>query len=278
MPRGSELISASILEARAYLDRAISRLDELSIIDQERLAYLEQRTVDQKEANEDLFHSVNNALFVMSVNVDLIKRYLRRSSELRPEIARRVEQLQLNVRQLTELNRQLLAMNTTGTGPLYVVQSFISLRVAIQHAVETYADVAQEKNIEIAWTLPEFPAIAIWTDGVGIATVLDNLLSNAIKFSERGTKVTVTMTRKARDLICSVFDQGPGLTPEEIATVFIRGVTAGPKPTAGESSIGYGLAIAREVVESLGGRLWCESEKGKGSAFLFSIPATAEPR
>jgi signal transduction histidine kinase len=247
-------------------------------VDHDRLAYLEQRSVDDREAAEDTFHAANNALFVMNVNLQLLTRHLTRGQECNhPEVQRWLSVLSQKLDEVALLNRKLLSGSASGEGPLYLVHSYISFRAAIQRAIDTYADVASEKRIGILWTLPQFPAIAVWTDGVAIGTVLDNLLSNAIKFSEPETEIEVVMTREGTDLVCAVCDQGPGLSSEEMAHVFDRGANLGPKPTAGESSSGFGLSIARDVVESLGGRIWCEAVEGKGSCFKFAIPIVAPP-
>ena len=107
-------------------------------------------------------------------------------------------------------------------------------------------------------------------------TVLDNLLSNAVKFSQPGTRTTVSMRREAKELICTVRDEGPGLSDDDVALLFQRGAQLDPRPTAGESSSGIGLAVALEVAESLGGRIWCDSKKGEGTSFMFALPTDAQ--
>jgi two-component system sensor histidine kinase/response regulator len=138
--------------------------------------------------------------------------------------------------------------------------------------LDTYADVARKKRIPVSSEVPDFPAIAIWTDAIAIGTVLDNLVSNAIKFSKPGKRMTVTISRSGTDLVCAVCDEGPGLSKEDLARIFQRGARLRPKPTGGETSSGYGLAITRDLVRKLGGRIWCESVEGKGTCFTFSLP------
>jgi signal transduction histidine kinase len=270
--------SQETLEARAFLRQAVTRIHELSDIEHARLRYLEQRTHDHQEIAEDLFHSANNALFIMSVNLDLLTRYLRASGELEKGPVRRWLALLVDKSQtIAAINRQLLKAGEAGmTGALYLVHSFISFRVAIQRAVDVYSDVAHEKNITINWAIPDYAAIAIWSDGVAIGSVLDNLLSNAIKFSKPGTSIDVTMQREGEELVCAVRDHGPGMSEADVARAFERGARRGPKPTGGETSSGYGLAIAKGIVDSLGGRIWCECEQGAGCCFFFSLP-TAPP-
>jgi signal transduction histidine kinase len=269
----------TMMEARALLTQAIARLDALSDIDRDRLIYLEQRQAeleqqsqDNQTAAQDLFHTANNALFIVSVNLELLKRHEAMHSPCGHDVAKWLGLMSQKIGEVALTNRRLLAATTTGKGPLYLIHSYISFRAVIQRALDVYADVAREKNVRISWELPEFPAITIWTDGVAIGTVLDNLLSNAIKFSLPDTNIQVTMRRTGNELICTVRDEGPGLSAEDVAMLFQRGTQLEPRPTGGESSAGSGLAIARGVVESLGGRIWCESEKGAGSSFMFALP------
>jgi len=272
-------ISPATLQARGYLKKAVARLDELSDIDHARLVYLEQRAQDNQETTEDLFHAANNALFIISVNLELLTRHLLVTEECEHASVKKWLALLLQkTNEIATVNRQLLNVGKEGEdSPLYLIHSYISFRVAIQRAVDIYSDVAREKNITINWTVPEFPAIAIWSDGVAIGSVLDNLLSNAAKFSRPNTTIDVTMRRKGDDLICTVRDEGPGLSEEDLSHLFERGTPLTSKPTGGETSSGYGLALAKGIVESLGGRIWCESIEGEGSCFYFSLPSDVEP-
>jgi len=272
--RGSER-SSEMAAARVCLDEALARMGELSVVDRDRLVYLEQSTVDNREAAEDLFHTANNALFIISLNLELLAGHLSLREECQhQEVKKWLALLMRKTQEIGSVTRRLLAAGTEG--PLYLIQSFVSFRSVIEQALEIYGDVARDKNIEIICELPAFPAIAIWTDAVAVGTVLDNLLSNAIKFSEPGETITVKMTRKGKELICAVSDNGPGLSEDERSRCFERGIQLTPKPTGGESSSGYGLAVARDVVERLGGRIWCESVEGKGSSFMFSLPAVVQ--
>ena len=272
--RESDHLSAEMVAARVCLDEALDRIEELTEVDRERLVYLERSSVDKQQVTEDLFHTANNALFVIAVNVELLARHLLVREECRHgEVRKWLALLNQKTKEMGGVTRRLLSAGTEG--PMYLIQTFVSLRSVIEQALEIYGDVAAEKKIEIVWKLPAFPAIAIWTDAVAVGTVLDNLLSNAIKFSHAGATITVTMTRKEKELICTVSDDGPGLSEKDQSRLFQRGAQLGPKPTGGESSSGHGLAAASEVVERLGGRIWCESVEGKGSSFMFSLPMVA---
>jgi signal transduction histidine kinase len=268
--RSGHMAGSPMGAARDWLDKAIARIDELSVADRERLLYLEQRSADSKEVTEDVFHSANNALFVMNVELQLLTRHL--SAECaHPEVKRWLTILKAKIDEIKTVNQRLFAVEAGG--PLYVIHSFISFQSVVQRTLDVYADVARSKRISISWTVPEFAAVTIWSDAVAIGTVLDNLVSNAIKFSRPGKAIKITISREGKEIVCVIRDEGPGLSKADVARVFQRGVPLGPKPTGGESSTGYGLAIARDIVSKLGGRIWCESTEGQGTCFGFSLPA-----
>lgn len=102
--------------------------------------------------------------------------------------------------------------------------------------------------------------------------VLHNLLSNAIKFSHQGKRIEVRLEREGDQVIVSVMDQGVGIPSREVDTLFQPFQKTSARTTGGERSTGLGLAIVRNIVESHGGRIWCESEVGRGSTFRISLP------
>ena len=121
-------------------------------------------------------------------------------------------------------------------------------------------------HLEVPEGLPPVSA-----DPNRLERVLVNLLSNALKYSPPGTPVTVSFQRRDGEVVTSVTDRGPGIPPEEIPNLFqryYRGAAARDR----DGGLGLGLYIARTLVEAHGGRIWVESEPGKGSTFSFSLP------
>lgn len=121
-------------------------------------------------------------------------------------------------------------------------------------------------------TPPGIPQVI--ADPARTRQILFNLLANAIKFSDENGHVGVTMAEHDRDVVVSVSDDGPGLTPAELDVIFEPYERAGRGP--GQEGTGLGLALVREFVERQGGRVWVESQPGRGSTFRFSIPAAAQ--
>jgi signal transduction histidine kinase len=116
---------------------------------------------------------------------------------------------------------------------------------------------------------PELPPVS--ADPARLERILVNLLSNALKFSPPESPVTVSFARRGDEVITSVTDRGPGIPPEDLPRLFQRYYRA---PTADERQrgVGLGLYITRMLVEAHGGRIWAESEVGRGSTFSFSLP------
>ncbi|OLC53603.1 MAG: hypothetical protein AUH85_13875 [Chloroflexi bacterium 13_1_40CM_4_68_4] len=104
--------------------------------------------------------------------------------------------------------------------------------------------------------------------------MLVNLLSNAVKFTPDGGRVDVRATRRDGEIHLSVRDTGVGIAPEDRALIFEEFQQASAGRQA-EASTGLGLSLARKLVELHGGRIWVESEIGKGSTFTVALPIAA---
>jgi signal transduction histidine kinase len=129
---------------------------------------------------------------------------------------------------------------------------------------------AEAKGIQINLLAPPAP-VRVKVDPGKIEQVLNNLLSNAIKYSPSDTTILVSVDQAPDEIIVTVRDQGPGIPSEEQHDLFNPFRTTSIRPASGESSTGLGLYIARRIVEEHGGRIWVESDTGKGSAFSFTL-------
>ncbi|GAA5036030.1 hypothetical protein GCM10011506_31390 [Marivirga lumbricoides] len=112
------------------------------------------------------------------------------------------------------------------------------------------------------------------TDKTYLKRIIDNLVSNAIKFSPFGTQINYTITREDENILFSVKDQGPGLTEDDKSRLFKKYQQLSAKPIGTDESTGLGLYIVKTMVDKMGGKIWVESEHGKGSNFLVSLPAS----
>lgn len=108
--------------------------------------------------------------------------------------------------------------------------------------------------------------------------VITNLVGNAIKFTPEGGQIWVRIQRRPSDVVVRVIDSGVGIPPEEQKKLFSKFYQVDSSATRQAGGAGLGLYIARLIVEAHGGRIWVESQVGKGSAFSFSLPLSRSPR
>lgn len=246
-------IAASIVRARAELDQALAGLRQLPAFETGTVALVA--------------HALINYLTVSNGTIELLLRDLSTLSEA--QLRSRLDTLQEANDLMTRAVARL--MNTAPEdGPTLVVGD-VDLVAVAQLARDYYQHVADNKRITIAFESSTASA-TVRTVRVAIAAVLDNLLSNAVKFSPPGRRVWVRVRAEPGSVVCTVQDEGPGLSHEDQAKLFQQGVRLSAVPTGGEPSFGYGLAVAKSLVDRLGGELWCESELGAGALFGVRLP------
>jgi signal transduction histidine kinase len=132
---------------------------------------------------------------------------------------------------------------------------------------------AKKRGVAIATDLDP-ASLALFVDGPKIEQVLTNLLSNAVEHSPAGGGVTVSSRRLATEVRVQVADAGPGVSLAQQQRLFQPFASGQARKSTGEGSIGLGLAIARKIVEAHGGRMFVESEPGRGAVFGFTLPAS----
>jgi signal transduction histidine kinase len=185
------------------------------------------------------------------------------------------KQLRLIQRSTQRANRlieDLLDVTRIETGRLSIEPRAHDAAALLTEAHETIRLSAEEKAIQLEHQvsdgIPEVQA-----DHDRILQVLCNLGTNAIKFTPEGGRVTLRAESSEGQIRFTVTDTGPGMPPEQLEHIFGRFWQANHGDRRG---VGLGLAIVKGIVEAHGGRIWAESELGKGSTFYFTIPA-AEP-
>jgi PAS domain S-box-containing protein len=160
------------------------------------------------------------------------------------------------------------------TGKLMLEMKRGSLATLVQQLVTVLGPVAARKQIslkhQVQADLPDFPF-----DEHRLMQVLVNLTNNALKFTPENGRVTITAREAPKDPGCvevCVNDTGCGIAAAELKRIFERLYQVPNSDRGSEQGVGLGLYIARELVQSHGGKIWVESELGTGSTFCFSIP------
>jgi len=174
---------------------------------------------------------------------------------------------------LLELVNQLLDMSRLEARRLSITKVPTSIRKLVREAAAE-AQVSFPKHQFVLKLAKGLPRVDI--DATRIRQVLDNLLSNAIKYSEEGTEVVISVRRAEDELLVSVADQGIGIPADQLSRVFERMFRVEQAPASRARGAGLGLSIAKGLVELQGGRIWVESEEGKGTTSYFTLPVYAK--
>jgi len=173
---------------------------------------------------------------------------------------------------LTGLVADLRDLSLAEAGQLKLVLEPANLAELVQRRVSQAEVMARKKDIvlksDIAAGLPY-----VEMDGKRIEQVVANLLINALNHTPSGGTVTVSVSSGRDGVLVSVTDTGEGISPEHLPHIFERFYRADNARSRKSGGAGLGLAIAKQMVELHGGRIWVDSEVGKGSKFSFTLPA-----
>ena len=166
-----------------------------------------------------------------------------------------------NMLDIGQLERGQMRMNTIA----------MTLPAAVEPAMRVVKRQAEQRRVTVESRVPnDTPAVT--ADPRRVEQVLINLLSNAIKFSQPDAKVVIAAQVKENDIVVSVQDFGVGIGEEFLQRLFDKFEHEEAALTRATQGTGLGLAICKQIVTALGGRIWVESEVGKGSTFFFSLP------
>lgn len=252
-----ERVAAAIQRAQAELEQALLELEKVPSLDPGTIAFKA--------------HTLNNYLAVATGAVQLLQLSL--SDHPDPQVKSWLQGLG----HVTDLMRHTVSQLNPASSATQASFRFLKwdLATLARRTSDYYQRVAKAKDITIVCE-GSGDLAPVWTDPVAVAAVLDNLLSNAVKYSPPGRSIWVQLRQEGATVVCSIRDEGPGLTPEDQARLFQRGARLSTSTTGGEASNGYGLAVAKELVDRLGGELWCESTLGAGACFSFRLPVYRE--
>ena len=240
----------------------------------ERARKLEQAYRELQEADRLKDELVQNVSHELRTPLTFIKGYVellleedmgpinerqRESLSIVAEKSNSVTRLVSDIIFLEQIERESLQLGT--------VQMADLVRLTLQGGEVTAAAAGIRLQTDIEPDLPPVTA-----DRDRITQVLDNLLANAIKFSPVGGTITFGLRRQGDAILASVADTGIGIPREQLGRVFERFYQVDGSATRRFGGAGVGLAIVKRIVEAHGGRIWVESELGKGSTFYFTIP------
>jgi len=193
-----------------------------------------------------------------------------------PEKGQRMIEIAVeNTDRLVRLINDILDIERIDSGEVDMHRTRCDVSKLVESAVTELRPLATQTEVTLG---AEAEPMAVFADPDRVHQTLVNLISNAVKFSEPGGAVRVSASSEDGEVLFRVRDGGRGIPPEKLETIFERFQQVDASDSREKGGTGLGLAICRTIVERHGGRIWAESELGKGSSFLFSLPTRARSR
>ena len=164
----------------------------------------------------------------------------------------------------------LLEWSRSQTGRIWFNPDYLELVAVVNEVLELANDSALQKPVKILRNLPN--SLISYADKDMVSTILRNLISNAIKFSYPGGQIEISAENSKEEIKLIITDYGVGIRPEAINKLWRIDESYSTMGTSKEKGTGLGLLLCKEFVEKHGGKIWVESQLGKGSKFAFTIP------
>lgn len=271
------LVSKEVLDESRERARALSQLLRLEReMTDERLLTERERGDAGLRARDDFMgmvtHDLRTLLGAVALTLETQARTRPRADDVTEQRELRMSRrLQHLTARMNRLIGDLVDVSAIEAGRFEISPRAHDARVLLKDSLEVFLPVAAAKGVSLETTAPPSP-LGGKLDAERILQVLANLISNAIKFTEQGGQVSLAVEQVEGALRFAVADTGRGVAPDHLNVIFERfwQVKKGDR-----GGLGLGLFISQQIVAAHGGRIWAQSEPGKGSTFFFTLPTTA---
>ncbi len=251
--------------------QAIATPLEKELIGSTLLVYQDLTRVRKLETvRRDFVSNVSHELRTPLASLKALTETLQEGALEDPPAARRfLQRMDTEIDNMTQMVRELLELSRIESGKIPLNLQPVDPCGLIEAAVERMQLQAERAGIEIQNECFE-PLPQVRADAERIEQVLVNLMHNAVKFTPQGGKIALGARPELGKVTFFVRDTGVGIAHKDLARIFERFYKADQSRSGGGT--GLGLSIARHTIEAHEGRIWAESEPGKGSTFYFSLP------
>lgn len=224
------------------------------------------RMFEQNDWVTEVVHEIRSPLTAILSYADLLDR-----TDLSPEMRTRfVTIIQQETESVSHMATRFLNLARLESGRVIMNRQQVEIAEIVRRAVDVITPLANDQKRMLLKHIPSnLPKVL--GDSEHLHQVLLNLLNNAIKYSYPGDKIRVSVKSETSQIIISVSDTGPGIASDQIPHLFQKFYRIPDNERTIKGS-GLGLIVAKHIIEAHQGKIWVESEVGKGSIFSFSLP------
>jgi signal transduction histidine kinase len=261
--------------AVALSDQAAAVIDNARLFKELEESYEKLKDLDKTKMEffTLISHELRNPLAVIKGYAELLSNGTL--GPINDKQRDKLKRIRENVDKLADMVGKMSDISSLESKRYPVIKTPASLGDMVRELIDTMGFLFRNKHIALKTDIPpELPLVEV--DRNKMEQVLLNLLNNALKYTPEGGQVTVTARDRDADVLVSMHDTGIGIPKKDLGMIFSGFYHAGYKLSYEYKGPGLGLAISRKIVESHGGRIWAESEPGKGSTFYFTIPKHPE--
>ncbi len=238
----------------------------------EQLKLEVEKHIRLEKLKDEFINTVSHELRTpLSITKEAISLILEKiPGEINAQQAEILEIARSNIDRLARIINSLLDVSKMEAGKVELKKVEVDLQALVRMTALAFEAKAREKGLDLRLELPD-QKILIWADEDKLNQVFMNLVDNAIKFTPQGF-VKMALAEKEEEVLCSVHDSGIGISAEDLPRVFDKFSQFGRKDGPGEKGTGLGLSIVKGLVSLHGGKIWVDSELGRGTVVTFSLP------
>lgn len=183
-----------------------------------------------------------------------------------------ISKLKISANNLGDLIENLLNVSRIERNMFEIETQPTELTKIIDTVITALSQQAEIKHITLQFNRPQDTTPLVWADAFRISQVVTNLLANAINYTQENGNISIALQKNEHELQVSVADNGPGIPQDALPKLFTKFFRVSGVLEQGSKGTGLGLYITKSIIEMHHGRIWAESEFGKGATFIFTLP------
>ncbi|OIP23189.1 hypothetical protein COX95_00335 [bacterium CG_4_10_14_0_2_um_filter_33_32] len=228
---------------------------------------LEQVDESKREFIDIVTHELNTPIAMISGYLSMILEFPE--EEVKPGVMNLAKRSFEATRRISRVVQGLITSSESiGEEKSQTIQ----IEDLIEKSIEDFSQIAKDHGIELVYDLPKMlPLPLIAAKPLSTKIIISNLVDNALKFTKKG-RITIDTEVKDQEMFVKVSDTGVGISKKNQSKIFDKFFQVDSSRTRAAGGMGIGLYLVKNMVEKQGGKIWVESEIGKGTSFYFTLP------